>query len=133
MCTMFTVAVENTGNVAILRCAGRIVRGEAVSSLRNVVTSRTNMRIVVLDIACVEVLDAGGLSALLSLNEWTRNQGIQLKIVGPSPFIRRIFAITQLDHVLDISSLDQALQMLRYPVASERACLAQAQAHAASY
>ena len=128
---MLSIAVENTGNVAVLRCTGRIVRGEALSKLRNVVTSRTNVRIVVLDLTNVEVLDAGGLSALVTLNEWTCRQGIQLKIVGASPFILKIFAITQLDRVLDISTLDQVLQLLRYPIMSEGAC--SARAHIAAY
>ena len=36
---MFKVDVEKTADVAIVRCIGRLIRGEAVSTLRNAVVS----------------------------------------------------------------------------------------------
>ena len=46
--------------------------------------SEKTTRIVVLDLSQVEFMDAGGLNALVSLHHWTRNHGIQLKLVQPS-------------------------------------------------
>lgn len=119
---MLNIAIENTVDVAILRCTGRIVRGEALQALRAAVVSRANSRMIILDLAQVEFLDAGGLALLLSLNEWTGRQGIQLKLTSPSKFVQKVLALTRLDHVFDISTLDQVVQTLRYPTTSERLC-----------
>jgi len=109
---MLTIDVEKTGDVAVVRCGGRIVRGEEVRTLRNAVVSERNSRIVVLDLSDVETLDAGGLTTLLSLHQWARSRGVQLKLVNPSHFVREMLVRTQLDRVFDISTFDHALYVL---------------------
>ena len=109
---MLTVDVEKTGDVAVVRCNGRIVRGEEVRTLRSAVVSEKGSRIVVLDLSEVEMLDAGGLTTLLSLHQWARSRGVQLKLVNPSHFVSEILTRTQLDHVFDVSTLDHALMVL---------------------
>ncbi|MFZ0803295.1 MAG: STAS domain-containing protein [Terriglobales bacterium] len=109
---MLTIDVEKTGDVAVVRCGGRIVRGQEVRALRSAVVSERDSRIVVLDLSEVESLDAGGLTTLLSLHQWARSRGVQLKLVNPSHFVREILVRTQLDHVFDISTLDHALFVL---------------------
>ncbi|HVO82770.1 MAG TPA: STAS domain-containing protein [Terriglobales bacterium] len=109
---MLTVDVEKTGDVAVVRCTGRVVRGEAVCTLRSAVVSQRNTRIVVLDLSEVETIDAGGLTALVSLHHWTRNRGIQLKLVNPSHFVKEMLFRTRLNRVFDISSLHDALLVL---------------------
>jgi anti-anti-sigma factor len=109
---MLTIDVEKTGDVAVVRCNGRIVRGEEVRTLRSAVVSEKSSRIVVLDLSEVESLDAGGLTTLLSLHQWARSRGVQLKLVNPSRFVREILMRTQLDHVFDVSTLDHALFVL---------------------
>jgi len=109
---MLTIDVEKTGDVAVVRCGGRIVRGEEVRSLRSAVVSEKDSRIVVLDLSDVQSLDAGGLTTLLSLHQWARSRGVQLKLVNPSHFVREILVRTRLDHVFDISTLDHALFVL---------------------
>jgi anti-anti-sigma factor len=105
--------VEKSGDVAVVRLSGRIVRGEEVRSLRNAVVSEKDSRVVVLDLSDVESLDAGGLTTLLSLHQWARSRGVQLKLVNPSHFVREILTRTRLDHVFDISKFDHALFVLR--------------------
>lgn len=109
---MLTVDVEKTGDVAVVRCTGRIVRGEEVWTLRHAVISSSNTRIIVLDLEDVEALDGGGLSALVSLHHWTRSRGIQLKLVNPSRFVLEMLECTGLGGVFDISSLHDALVVL---------------------
>ncbi|MFZ0286109.1 MAG: STAS domain-containing protein [Terriglobales bacterium] len=109
---MLTIDVEKTGDVAVVRCGGRIVRGQEVRSLRSAVVSEKDSRIVVLDLSDVETLDAGGLTTLLSLHQWALSRGVQLKLVNPSHFVREILALTRLDHVFDISTFDHALFVL---------------------
>ena len=109
---MLTLDVEKIGDVAVVRCLGRIVRGEAVGTLRNAVVSERDTRIVVLDLSDVEAMDAGGLTALVLLHHWTRVRGIQLKLVNPSHFVNETLERTGLNYVFDISSLHDALVVL---------------------
>jgi hypothetical protein len=47
---MLSVTVQDLGDVAVLRCEGRIVSGHEVDILRTAALSRANRRIVVLDV-----------------------------------------------------------------------------------
>ena len=109
---MLTIDVERTGDVAVIRCAGRIVRGAEVRTLRNRVFSEKDIRILVLDLTDVETLDAGGLTALLSLRQWASSRKVQLKLVNPSHFVNQVLTRTGLDHVFEVSSFDHALLVL---------------------
>ncbi|MBZ5596756.1 MAG: STAS domain-containing protein [Acidobacteriia bacterium] len=109
---MLTIDVERTGDVAVVRCTGRLVRGEAIRTLRTAVVSERDTRIVVLDLSEAETIDAGGLTALVSLHHWTRSRGIQLKLVNPSHFVNEMLERTGLNHVFEISSLHDAIVVL---------------------
>src|SRR5271157_3328124 len=109
---MLTIDVEKTGDVAIVRCVGRIVRGAGIRTLRNAVFSEKEIRIVVIDLSDVETLDAGGLTALLSLQQWAGNRKVQLKLVNPSHFVNEMLTRTGLDRVFDISTFEHALFVL---------------------
>ena len=106
------IKIEQAGEVAVLQCAGRIVRGKPLQHLKNAVTSLRQMRVIVLDLAGVEMLDCGGLGMLVSLQGWSRNNGIQLKLVDPSNFAREMFQRTGLTCVLHISSVGDAVALL---------------------
>jgi anti-anti-sigma factor len=103
---------EQIGDVAVLQCVGRIVRGEALHLIKNAVTSLTQMRVIVLDLSGVEMLDAGGLGTLVFLHRWTRDNGIQLKLVNPSTFAQEMLQRTGLTCVLRVSSVDDAVEIL---------------------
>ena len=51
---------EQTDDVVVVQCAGRMVRGEALRLLKGAVITLTQSRIIVLDLAEVKMLDAGG-------------------------------------------------------------------------
>jgi anti-anti-sigma factor len=109
---MLTIDVEKNGEVAVVHCSGRLVRGVEVGTLKNAVVSQKTTRIVVLDLSQVEFMDAGGLNALVSLHHWTCNHGIQLKLVNPSRLVREMLTRTRLNRVFDISSLHDVLTIL---------------------
>ena len=109
---MLTIDVEKTGDVAVVRCVGRIVRGAEVRTLRNAVFAEKDIRIVVIDLSDVEMLDAGGLTALLSLQQWAQSRKVQLKLVNPSHFVNEVLTRTGLNHVFDISTFEHALFVL---------------------
>jgi anti-anti-sigma factor len=109
---MLTIDVEKTGDVAVVRCVGRIVRGAEVRTLRNAVFAEKDIRIVVIDLSDVVMLDAGGLTVLLSLQQWAQSRKVQLKLVNPSHFVNEVLTRTGMDRVFDISSFEHALFVL---------------------
>ena len=68
---MFKVTVQELGDAGVFRCQGRIVIGDAYSTLRNAVLSQTHARMLVLDLAQVDRIDAGGLGGC-----WTCGRGL---------------------------------------------------------
>ena len=102
-------------DVAIVGCSGRLVRGAALDEFRKRLERLENLRVLVLDLSAVEQMDAGGMGTLLLLRSWTVQRKVQMRLVNPSPFVQRILEATGLDSVFEISSLEQALWILRAP------------------
>ena len=103
---------EQTGDVAVLQCAGRVVRGAALHFLKDAVTGLKKPRVIVLDLSEVEMLDGGGLGMLVFLHRWTRERNIQLKLVNPSDFVREMLDRTRLTCVFNISSMEDVVEIL---------------------
>jgi anti-anti-sigma factor len=108
----FEIRSEETGGVAILQCRGRLVRGEAIYTIREAVTSFPDARIVVLDLSNVQMMDGGGLGMLTLLHRWTRDRGTTLKLVNPNAFVRGLLDRTRLVCVFDVSSVEDAVEIL---------------------
>jgi anti-anti-sigma factor len=106
---MLKVYARKLGNITVLCLQGRIVNGEA-ESLREVVDSQSRVssqgnsevRAVVLDLARVSTIDAGGLGLLLELRKQTASRGIAFKLMNATRFVRRVLEITRLDSVFEI-------------------------------
>ena len=107
----FYINTKQTGDVAVLECAGRMVCTEALSLLKNAVTRLSQLRVVVFDLSEVEMLDAGGLGALVSLHNWACANGIQLKLVNPSRLVRQMLELTRLTSVLQISTVEDVIEI----------------------
>jgi len=108
---MLTVNSERAGDVVVIKCTGRIVRGQE-AALRNAVLQEKLARVVVLDLSNVDSIDAGGLTLLVSLHRWTENNRTHLKLVNPQPFVHQMLTRTHLNCVFDISSFHDALTVL---------------------
>jgi anti-anti-sigma factor len=116
---MLTIKSERAGDVVVIKCAGRIVRGqEAV--LRNAVLQQKLARVVVVDLSEVESIDAGGLTLLVYLHGWAENNRSHLKLVNPRPFVYEMLTRTHLNCVFDISSFHDVLAVLGCEGARER-------------
>jgi anti-anti-sigma factor len=100
------VIVQKLGDLAILHCQGRIVRGQETSILCAAV--RQNGRNVLLDLRKVDGIDAGGLGVLVSL----RAAGFCLKLMEPTAHVRRILSLTKLDSIFEICESESADEML---------------------
>ena len=109
---MLKVNVKNLGNIAVLNLQGPIVHGETVV-LRNAIQSLSGISAVKLDLAGVAMIDAGGLGALLEIREHAESRAIRFELMNVNKQIARVFHITRLDTVFDITP-----SVRLFPVAS---------------
>jgi anti-anti-sigma factor len=93
---MLSVTVEDLGEVVILRCLGRIVRGTETAILCAAV--RQQGRDIILDLRRVDAIDAAGIGVLISLQA----AGIYLKLMDPSEHVREVLRFTGLESVFEI-------------------------------
>jgi len=100
--TMLGIAIDDLGDTAVVRCVGRIVSGREANVLRLAVLSQAKRRSVVLDLAMVEAIDAGGIGLLVSLERWTRTSGMSLKLMNPPLLVREVLELMNLDSVFEI-------------------------------
>jgi len=105
--------IERLQDVAVIRCSGRMVRGAALDAFRRRIEQLDRLRVLVLDVSEVEHLDAGGLGTLLLVRRWAMQNSTRLKLVNPPAFFRRVLDATKLNSVFEISSLKDALYILR--------------------
>ena len=100
---MLKVHITRLGNVAHLYVAGRIIRGET-DALRDAVLAQADAGVVVVNLARVNTIDAGGLGVMLELREQTESNGIEFRLEHVTQLVRRILEITKLDTVFKISA-----------------------------
>ena len=79
---MLTLTGHNLGDMVILRCADRIVRGEETAIL--CAGAQQQGRSVILDLSGVDAIDAAGIGLLVSLQA----AGIYLKLMNPTKQVR---------------------------------------------
>jgi len=105
--------VESLQDVVVVNCAGRMVRGAALDQFRRRIEQLERVRVLVLDVSEVEQLDAGGLGTLLLLRRWATQKSARMKLVNPPVFFRRLLEATHLAALFEISSLKEAICILR--------------------
>ncbi len=105
--------VERLQDVAVVNCSGRMVRGAALDELRRRIEQLDRVRVLVVDVSNVDHLDAGGLGTLLLVRRWAARSGATMKLVNPPVFFRRLLEATHLNSVFEISSLKEAICILR--------------------
>jgi anti-anti-sigma factor len=93
---MLTVTMENLGDAVVLRCRGRIVRGDETGLLCR--AAGQYGQTIVLDLSGVDMIDASGIGLLVSLQA----AGIYLKLRNPSRAVRDTLRITHLDSIFEI-------------------------------
>jgi anti-anti-sigma factor len=116
--------VERTEDVAVVRCSGRMVRGAALDEFRRQLEQLDRLRVMVLDLSEVQQMDAGGLGTLLLVRRSAAMKSARLKLVNPPVFVRRLLDATHLNSVFEISSLKEALCILRSPECPTRFAIA---------
>lgn len=116
---MLKVHARKFGNVALLCVKGKIIRSEA-ATLRSAVLAQVDTSVVVLDLAHVNTIDAGGLGMMLELREQIESKGIEFRLNNVTELVRRILEITSLDTVFDITMKSEASSPMSH---TEFACI----------
>jgi anti-anti-sigma factor len=105
--------VECLQDVAVVNCSGRMVRGTPLDELRRRIEKLERVRVLVLDVSEVAQIDAGGLGTLLLVRRWAIRNGAKMKLVNPPAFFQKLLEATRLTTVFEISSLKEAICILR--------------------
>jgi len=104
---MLKVQSKNLGTVAVLCLQGQIVNGET-EILRNAVDSlseaQSKVSAVILDLARVTTVDAGGLGVMLELREQAESKGIRFELMNVSKLVSKVLEVTRLDSVFAVTS-----------------------------
>ena len=109
---MLNATAQKLGDSTVLRCQGRIVIGDAYAILRNAGLRQTHIRTLILDLARVYRIDAGGLGVLLGLREWACSQAIRFQLMNVTNQVEHVLELTKLDRVFEFSSVEDMFQLL---------------------
>src|SRR3989442_12002938 len=103
---MLKVQTKNLGTAAVLCLQGQIVNGET-EILRHAVLSlseaQSEVSAVVLDLARVTTVDAGGLGVMLALREQVEAKGIRFELMNVNKRVSMVLKLTRLDSVFQIT------------------------------
>jgi anti-anti-sigma factor len=94
-----TVAVEDYGDVRCIRLAGELDLSQLPTLRAGLAFG--NAAIVEVDLSQLRLMDATGLSALLAARRQGRREGRSVRLVAPRGIVRKLFALTDLEHELD--------------------------------
>jgi anti-sigma B factor antagonist len=100
---MLKVHAKNLGTVVVLCLQGQIVNGET-EILRDAVHSLPEVSAVILDLARVTTVDAGGLGVMLELRQHAESKGIRFELMNVTKWVSKVLEVTRLDSVFQITS-----------------------------
>ena len=104
-----TVQARQAGDVVVVKFAGRMVLGEAMSAaierLHGLIEANPH---VVLDLNELFYVDPSGVGALLSLYTSATSRGGQLRFARPSRKIARLLETTKLTSVFPVHESEEA-------------------------
>jgi len=106
-----SLETRNRGDVMIVHCQGRIVYRDEAAALSRVVGEILEQGgKVVLDLGGVRSIDSAGIGELVFLHTWARSRNAELKCASPSPLVRELLDLTNVNSVLEIHpSVPEAL------------------------
>jgi anti-anti-sigma regulatory factor len=108
--------------MAVVQCEGRLVQSETAFKLREVVTSQTDARIVVLDLSGVSAIGGFGFGVLVFLRQWAREHNIRFLVSDPSNPVQSRLSRARSTAEFYVPSFEE--MMARVAFASSRYALA---------
>ena len=109
---MLAVAIDRIGDMAVVECAGRLVRSESALKLREAVISQPYPRIIVIDLSEVTAIEGTGLGMLVSLQHWTFDRHIQLKLFNPRTSVLNSLNRMNSMQEFDLATLHEMMALL---------------------
>ena len=109
---MLRITTEHLADTTVLRLFGRIVAGREAESLKDAVAAEADKRLVVVDLAAVQAIDARGLGLLVFLQTLGYALGFELHLVNPTPRVLEVLDLTRLDSVLEVSHPEAVAERL---------------------
>jgi anti-sigma B factor antagonist len=102
-------------DVTVICCKGRIAYGiEAVALSSEFVKLAPQTRRIVIDLSGVELIDAAGLGALISVALTAQASQCSVTLAAPGTFIRQLLELTKLTSVFEVHpTLDAATHASR--------------------
>jgi len=100
---MLKVQPRNSGTAVIFYLQGQIVNGET-DVLKDAVAFQPNVSAAILDLAGVNIIDAGGLGAILELREQANLKGIRFELMNLNKWVRYVLELSRLDSVFDVKT-----------------------------
>jgi len=99
---MLFIKAKQFAKTTVLECAGSLVAGDEVATLKQAVLCTAARSVLVLDLGRIDKVDGAGLGVLAFLQGWSRSAGVRLKIADPSTRVRKLIDLTRLSSVLEI-------------------------------
>lgn len=97
-----TLVLERTGEVAVVRCTGRLVAGHSDRLHREVIAIIPESKRVVLDMTDLTHMDSSGIGALVRLYVSGKSAGCAVVLLNPGQSIRQLLGVT---HLLDVLAI----------------------------
>lgn len=96
-----TLSSRSVGDVVVVHCAGRIVGGPEVDSLRNCITGLdTDLKQVVLHLGAVTFIDSSGLGTIVRLLASLRSRDGDLNLCDVPEVVSKVLKLTNLHTLL---------------------------------
>lgn len=91
------MVTNEIGNVAVVKCSGRLVSGEGAERLHETVLEllKATAPQIVIDLAEVTFIDSSGLGTLVRLKTGAKSAGGSLRLCQVSPHVERALAISR--------------------------------------
>ena len=111
-----SLEIRNRGDVFVVHCQGRIVYRDEAAALSHVVGEVLHQGgKVVIDLSGVTSIDSAGIGELVFLHTRSQSQNADLKVANPSPIVRELLDLTNVDSVLEIhSNLNDAMAAFQF-------------------
>ena len=101
-----------SGDVVILRCAGRLVFGDETAAFRERVKNiLLGSRQIVVNLSRIDYIDSGGLGTLVGVLASTRSRHGEIKLVRPNQRVAELLRRTRLNTVFKSYETDDEAVM----------------------
>jgi anti-anti-sigma factor len=105
------VVIDKNPNSIIAHVNVKLLDDQELKQLSQLIdqsAAAPGVSMVVIDLARVQILPSIGLGALVQISNKCKARGQSLKIAAAQPAIRKVFAITRLDRILDLTDSVEA-------------------------